>query len=143
MTYTMQTFLDASSRRMSEARALLDVPKRFCDGAATCALLAAECALKATLLYGHQATRLDDVPPPIQATAFRSRSGHDLVALWGLQESSVRARRTDDQQRALDALHRLDRYEHRYGLKRPERRHAETAVQAAEILVEWMKGVVL
>ena len=67
---------------------MLDVPKRFCDGAATCALLAAECALKATLLYGHQATRLDEVPKQIQSEAFKSKAGHNLVALWGWQPCS-------------------------------------------------------
>lgn len=139
----MQIFLDVSRRRIQEARALLDVPKRFCDGAATCALLAAECALKATLLYGRQATRSRDVPVQIQRQAFESKAGHDLAALWGLQDVSIQARRTDDQRKALDALHRLDRYHHRYGVKRPERQHAESAVQAAETLVEWMKGVVV
>lgn len=81
MSYTMQTFLDVSRRRIQEARRLLDVPKRFCDGAATCALLAAECALKATLLYGRQATTLRDVPDQIQRQAFESKAGHDLAAL--------------------------------------------------------------
>lgn len=143
MTYTMQTFLDAARRRIVEARALLDVPRRFCDGAATCALLAAECALKAVLLYGHQATKLEDVPATVRDKAFASKAGHDLAALWGFQQASVQARRTLDQQQALDALHRLHRYHHRYGLKRPRRNHAERAVLAAETLVDWMKGIVV
>lgn len=143
MTYTMQTFLDASRRRILEARALLSVPKRFCDGATTCALLAAECALKAALLYGHQATRLGEIPLQIQKKAFESKAGHNLAALWGLQAATIQALRSEDQRKALDALHRLDRYHHRYGLKRPERKYAESAVNAAEVMVEWMKGVVV
>lgn len=143
MSYTMQTFLDTSRRRIQEARALLSVPKRFCDGATTCALLAAECALKAVLLYGRQATRIDDVPPDIQKQVFASKAGHNLAVLWSLQDAAIQALRSDDQQKALDALHRLHRYQHRYGLKRPERKFAESAVSAAEVMVEWMKDVVI
>jgi HEPN domain-containing protein len=141
----MQTFFDVSRRRAKEARALLDVSKRkrACDGAATCALLAAECALKAALLYGRQADKLEDVEDVVRSRAFESKLGHDLAALWDLQDESIKQKGTGEQAAALSELHRQDRYEHRYGLKRPDRPSAEKVVEFAEEIVQWMEKVVV
>ena len=143
VTYNMQVFFDTSRRRIKESRRLLDIPKRSCDGATTCALLAAECALKATLLYGHQASTLDEIPEPIHRKVFKSKLGHDLGVLIFHQTANVKALWMDEQFNALTQLKQLDRFAHRYGLKRPQREHAALAVGNAEILVAWMAGIVV
>ena len=122
---------------------MLQIPKRFCDGAATCALLAAECALKAMLLYGHQAKTHEEIPEVIRKSAFESKAGHNLVSLWSYQAASIRQQGGKAQTTALTLLHKLDRYQHRYGLKRPDRSTAKDAVAAASTLVQWMQAVVL
>lgn len=140
--YTLDSFLTVARRRAQEARALLDVPKKRCDGAVACALLAAECSLKTTLLFGYEANTHLDVPGNVFNAAFKSKSGHNLQVLWGLHPLSITQLATTDEFKALSILHALDRYEHRYGAKGPERQHAIRAVDSADILVKWMAKVV-
>ena len=141
--YTLQCFMDVSGRRILEARKLLDIPKKWCDGAVTYALLATECALKAALLAGYQAKDITEVSPALHKVAFKSKTGHDLALLWSRQAPMIQKLASSDVRDAIDILHRLDRYHHRYGAKRPTRVHAEPAVVAAELVVGWMKKVVL
>jgi len=142
--YTRQCFFDAARRRAGEARVLLDQPERpkQRDGAVTMALLASECALKAVLMHGHQANRLADLPEGPRNAYFKSKRGHDLRAIWWDLPSRIAAGSGATESKAILLLHQADRYEHRYGLKKPKRDEAEPYVQAAEHLVAWMNNLV-
>jgi hypothetical protein len=142
--YTRQCFFDAARRRAGEARVLLDWPERQKqrDGAVTVALLASECALKAMLMHGLQANRLDELPEALRSTYFKSKRGHDLRAIWRELPQRIAAGSGASESDAMLQLHKADRYEHRYGLKRPKRDEAEPYVEAAERLVAWMMKMV-
>jgi hypothetical protein len=139
--YTRQCFMDTARRRAREARALLDYPQsqKQRDGAVTIALLAAECALKAALLQGLQANSKDDLAGRFEASLFSGTKGHDLLAIWRGLPTTVGALATPAESQALVLLHRANRYEHRYGVKKPQRSLAEPLIQSAECLVEWTR----
>jgi hypothetical protein len=143
--YSFQTFFDTARRRSKEARELLDHPAGRShtrrDAAVTCALLAAECALKCLLLHVYQASKVTALPDDVQQRAFRSRAGHSIVTLWSLLDAQgLTASAEPSVREAIDLLHGADRYLHRYGVRRPFREHAAPRIEAAEVLVEWMKG---
>lgn len=125
---------------MVEARRLLVVPHRACDGAVTCALLAAECALKAVLLHGHQVNIIDDLADEAAKRLFRSKEGHMIPRLWGSQSTRVKAQKTSTLGLALNRLN-CDRYSYRYGAKRPIAEDAIPLVDAAQAVVDWMKEI--
>lgn len=141
--YSMQCFMDTAVRRSLEARHLLDVNRRArrCDGALTCALLAAECALKATLLFGHGVQYEDELPPPVRKQAFQGSSGHDLAELFQRQPPSVRHKPLPVVE--ISRLSRRPRYAHRYGERRPPRHEAEDVVNDVDVVVRWMKGIIV
>lgn len=148
--YTRDGFRQVARRRIQEARSLLDVeprkPKRPCDGATTCALLAAECALKAALLHGDDEDTTEAViqkDPDKYKAAFKTAKGHDLVQLWSLQGNKTSPLKTPELGEAINKLHSFGRYEHRYGAKRPQRANAAEAVEAAEEIVAWMERTVI
>lgn len=74
------TFRDTAQRRAVEAKHRLSclssrpARDRF-DAAVVCALLSAECALKAALLHGHGYTSIDDSTDDPKAPCFAGRSG--------------------------------------------------------------------
>jgi hypothetical protein len=138
--YLRQDFREVARRRAAEARNLLPVKKRA-DGAATCALLAAECALKALLLDGLQLDYADGVQGPVKA-AFSGRAGHDLAFLWTLQHQRISSRQPPEVSNAIGILSKLDRYAHRYGAVRTTQTKAQEAVKQADIIVSWMSEVV-
>lgn len=137
--YLRQDFRDAARRRVAEARSLIPVKKRA-DGAATCALLAAECALKALLLHGHQLNFADEAPWPERP--FKSKEGHNLILLWSLQHGRVSSLQRSEVMTAIASLSRLDRYAHRYGKAKPTQVQAQEAIDQADIIVRFMSEVV-
>lgn len=140
--YSMQCFRDVASRRGLEARSMLEVDRRGrrCDGAVTCALLAAECALKATLLFGYGANYHDELPETVRKQAFHGSGGHDLTLLYQMQPQSVRVVPLPELE--IRRLSRRDRYRHRYG-ERPARRVDAVAVlDDSDGVIQWMKRVV-
>lgn len=142
--YTRQCFIDTARRRAREARLLLDQPERQKqrDGAVTMALLATECALKAVLMHGYQANRIEELPEPVHNRFFKSKRGHDLRAIWWDCPSHIAALRETADSDAVMALHGAGRYEHRYGAKKPKREIAEAYVEAAKHVIKWMTSVV-
>lgn len=144
---TLQMFRETASRRVAEARALLDHPRqRRKDGAVVCALLAAECALKALLLKGHglnsSSEALSDENKDLHLrSCFRGKAGHDLPFLRGRLHSDITAGCSDDEFDAVTALDARNRYEYRYGAAGTaiQRAHAEPLVGSADTLVAWMK----
>ncbi|WP_295585060.1 hypothetical protein [uncultured Lamprocystis sp.] len=142
--YTRQSFFDAARRRVREARVLLDHPtsQKQRDGAVTMALVAAECALKAALLQGHQVNSIDDLWGGPVADLFKGKKGHDLLELWRGLPAPISAQTTAAEDQAMICLNGADTYLHRYGVKKPRREHAEPLVKSAERLVAWMNHVV-
>jgi len=161
--YTRQTFQDSAKRRIAEAWVLLHVvdaahllsaqpdisgapslPRRWsADGAVVCALLAAECALKATLLFGYQTDRIDALPPSVQTELFEGSSGHNISLLWLRQQSALVATAARHVEDAVQRLVGVDRYRHRYGVRRPKPQDAEPHVHHATMLVDWMTQVLM
>lgn len=143
---TRQEFRETARRRAAEARSLLDHPagQRRKDGAVTCALLAAECALKALLLDGHglDATDAVSVGDPLYG-CFRGAAGHDLPTLARRCDPAIAAGRTAAEFEAIDQLHGRDRYAYRYGAAGTgiDRAPAAQLVAHAETLVAWMNRV--
>jgi hypothetical protein len=105
------------------------------------ALLAAECALKATLLHGYQLNTTEDAEESQRARWFRGTTGHRLQILWSDQPASQRQSAGPEDQ-AVCALNQADPYVYRYGGKRPNRGDAMPYVEHAETLVQWMKVVI-
>jgi hypothetical protein len=138
-SFSRQTLYDVARRRMVEARRLLDVPHKACDGAVTCALLAAECALKAVLLHGHQVNTIDDLDETAKRL-FRSKEGHMIPRLWDSQSTRAKVQKTNELSLALNRLN-CDRYSYRYGGKRPVAKDATPFVEAAQAVVDWMKVI--
>lgn len=140
--YSMQCFRDVASRRSLEARTLLDVnPRgRRCDGAVTCALLAAECALKATLLFGYGAAYPDELPEAVHRQAFHGSGGHDLTLLYQIQPQSVRV--VSLPEREIRRLSRRHRYRYRYGERTALRSEAVAVLDDSDGVIQWMKRVV-
>ena len=104
------------------------------------ALLAAECALKATLMHGYGLNSTDQANEEQQLLWFRGKNGHRLQILWGSQHASVK----ESGERpgiAVSELNKADSYAYRYGQKRPKREHADPFVDHSETLVQWMKDV--
>lgn len=135
--YYRQTFLDTAHRRVREAESLLSVPRvRSCDGAVACALLASECALKALLLFGHNADEDEQLPASVRASCFQSAAGHAIQRLW--QHVTPRCQSLIPRRAAFNvaiaALDQANRYEHRYGKQRPTRPDASELVQHANTL---------
>ena len=139
VTYTLQGFVDVARRRAKEAQVMLGVPKKFCDGAVTCGLLAAECALKAALLWGHQANTVDSLDLAIQEGAFHGKAGHNLAALWSLIPTKVKGQGAPSD--AVSSLNGRDRYRHRYGETRPYKKDAQKILEDVEKIVDWMGKV--
>lgn len=139
--YTCQCFSDTARRRVREARVLLEHPssQKQRDGAVTIALLAAECALKAALLQGLQVNSINDLEGQPTAELFTGKRGHDLLALWRGLPSRIMALATRTESDAMKQLHGADPYQHRYGLRKPQRALAEPLVDSAERLVQWMQ----
>jgi len=140
--YTRQRFRDTAVRRAKEARVLLSVPHKSCDGAVTCGLLAAECALKATLLHGHQASMPEELPPKIQKQMFEGSSGHSIFILWTGQASRIQSQKTPALDSAIIHLSGPNRYEYRYGVRRPAKQHATPFVDSCDSIVLWMQKVI-
>ncbi|WP_295389630.1 hypothetical protein [uncultured Thiodictyon sp.] len=142
--YTRQSFFDAARRRAREARALLDYPQsqKQRDGAVTMALVAAECALKAALLHGRQANSVEDLQGGPVAGLFAGKKGHDLLQLWRGLPGPIIEQATADEHQAMFCLNGAAPYQHRYGVKKPNRGLAEPLVESAERLVEWMHELV-
>lgn len=152
---TRQTFFDAAKRRGIEARILLcatrawgsliisDRPLRgwSWDGAVTCGLLAAECALKATLLHGHTADKIADLPDDVRAGLFDSSEGHKIRLLWDRQASRVKSMAPEKLEPSIHRLHLPDRYHLRYGGRRPTEVEATPFVECSETVITWMKQV--
>jgi len=153
--YSRQVFCDTAKRRIAEARLLLepkswtvvtgeDPTKRlwYCDGAVTCSLLAAECALKATLLHGKCANTLAELPKDVIAELFETSQGHSVRRLWDRQESRIKAQDAGGTIfAAVDKLNGLDRYLHRYGAQRPKSEVAKPFVDLSGEVVKWMNNV--
>jgi hypothetical protein len=153
--YTRQGFCDTAERRNAEARLLLepkswlaatgkDPSKRLwhCDGAVTCSLLAAECALKATLLHGKCANSVAELPAELVAALFETSHGHSVRRLWDHQESRIKAQDVRGLIFvAIDRLNGLDRYMHRYGAQRPNPDVAKPFVDLSGEVVRWMREV--
>lgn len=102
-------------------------------------LLAAECALKATIIFGHGVAYDDELPPTVRAQVFRGSGGHDLVQLYQVQPQAVRVIPLP-----LDEIRRLsrrDRYRHRYGHISPPRSEASAVLSDSAVVVQWMQGV--
>lgn len=135
-----QALFEVARRRMTEARLLLKVPHRACDGAVTCALLAAECALKAVLLHGHQANTNADLSDDAVKRLFSSKEGHMIPKLWAGQSTRAKAGKTPELSTALNTLN-CDRYAYRYGAKKPVAKDATPLVEAAQTVVDWMKAI--
>jgi len=142
--YSFECFRDVAMRRGHEAKQLLDGSKKRCDGAVTCALLATECAMKATLIFGNEVKYHHELPADIQAKAFKGSSGHDLMQLFALQPAAVTAKLDADGKvrQAVRRLHGRPRYEHRYGYKRPPVHEARLVVTDAQTIITWMKEIV-
>lgn len=152
---TRQTFFETAKRRGTEARILLHAPSAYeylhstCrplrgwswDGAVTCGLLAAECALKATLLHGHTADQVDELPASVGNGLFDSSEGHKIRLLWDRQARSVTNIAPEDLAPAIDRLHLPDRYQLRYGGRRLTEVEAKPFVECSETIVAWMKQV--
>jgi hypothetical protein len=150
-----QTFYDTAKRRVAEAKLLLEAPRASesaakdssrprlwsCDGAVTCGLLAAECALKATLLHGHGADYKDELPREIAEDMFDTSRGHVLKALWDRQAARLKSTTGDDIVGAIERLNGLDRYQHRYGALKPDFHRAQPLVKCGELVVSWMQKV--
>lgn len=141
-TYTRQAFFDVARRRAREARVLLDQPlnQKQRDGAVTLALLAAECALKTALLQGLQANAVDGLANQPEGRLFKGKNGHDLSALWQALPTRIKSGAMGEEI-AVIHLRGVDRYEHRYGVRRPRKAHAEPLVESAECLVRWMQNL--
>jgi hypothetical protein len=116
-----------------------DPRARHCDGAVTCALLAAECALKATLIFGHGVAYDDEVPPSVHARVFRGSGGHDLVRLYQEQPQAVRVIPLPVTE--ITRLSGRHRYRHRYGHVSPPRSEASAVLDDSQVVIQWMKGV--
>lgn len=141
-TIQFQQLRDTALTRIAEAKVLLTQPmhkRDRRDGALTCALLAAECALKAVLLYDQGKTRAIDLAEGLRKAHFTGTSGHSLHgiraaitgALTGTPEAAV--------EQAIGRLGRQKRYELRYGQTRPKGRDAQPLVEDAQTVVQWMK----
>ena len=153
--YTRQGFYQAAKRRIAEARLMMepkawlahtgqDPSKRLwhCDGAVTCALLATECALKATLLHGKSVNSVADLPKKMIDELFRTSQGHSVKRLWDRQEDRIQAMdATGSVSSAIASLGRLDRYLHRYGAQKPTHHVAEPFVKLGADVVQWMHDV--
>jgi hypothetical protein len=118
MQYGYQCFWAASRTRIREARHLLAVQSKRFDGAITVALLATECALKALLFFGHQQPSYEALKLSLPGV-FEGKTGHCIAFLWNKQVPHVQASATADVSAAIDVLHQLDRFDHRYGRKVP------------------------
>lgn len=141
--YSMQCFMDTAVRRSLEARHLLEVNRRArqCDGALTCALLAAECALKAALLFGHHVQYAEELPPTVRKQAFQGSSGHDLALLSQLQPPSVRHKPLPVLE--ISRLSRRHRYAHRYGEQKPPKHEAKGVLNDVDVVVQWMERIIV
>ena len=141
--YSLECFRDVADRRGKEAKHLLELPKKHkhWDGAVTCALLATECALKATLIFGSGVKYDHELPADVQKVAFKGSSGHDLAQLLSLQPALIRRAEAFPLE-AVRRLHCRKRYEHRYGHKRPPLLEARPVVEDAGIVIEWMRRIV-
>lgn len=142
---SLQTLKATASRRAREAEALLDHPAgvRRRDGAVTCALLAAECALKAVLLRGRRANTVADLPDDVRERCFAGAAGHRLRILWDTLEAADKDPGDAGYPSLWDAvtkLNQLDRYAHRYGQRTPDRSHAEPHVESARVIINWMEA---
>lgn len=112
------------------------------DGAVTCALLAAECALKATLLHGKSANSIAELPGEVKEDLFQSAEGHSVRRLWDRQESRIKALDVKGEIfKAVDSLNGRDRYLHRYGAQRPDHATAEPVIKLSNDIVVWMRDV--
>jgi len=140
-TYSLEIFRDVAARRAKEAKHLLEASKRSCDGAVACALLATECALKATLLFGYEVTYDHELPERLYIRYFRSKHGHALMELYREQHPRVSRRETAPFVE-VTRLDGRDRYEHRYGACRPRPVEARPIVVDAETVVGWMWRIV-
>lgn len=153
--FSRQVFYDVANRRCAEARILLEAPRAWesvmeealplriwhCDGAVTYALLAVECALKATLLHGHGANDQTDLPSGVSEDLFDSSRGHSILVLWDRQATRIKNTADTELTKSIYKLSGLDPYQHRYGGKRPETKHAQPFVKCCEVVVLWMKEV--
>jgi hypothetical protein len=139
---TAAIYRETARRRIVEAKHLLAFeahkPARMTfDAAVACALLAAECALKAALLYGHSCNSVEEYPDDEVSPCFAGRTGHSLRLLLDRQAPEllrVDAVPTD----AVVRLGGCDRYKYRYGVQRPLLLAARPLVDAAEKVVDWM-----
>lgn len=143
---TAVAFRETARRRAREAAHLLEIeaakPARAAyDAAVTCALLAAECALKAALLHGHQCDSVADYSDHPDQPSFAGRSGHQLRLLLDRQAPEV-IRVVPPPHNEIDRLGGCDRYAYRYGVRKPKRVDAEPFVVAARVVVAWMEHVV-
>jgi hypothetical protein len=148
---TRQVFFQTARRRAIEAQILLDAPRDWIlpggskllghtfDAAVVCGLLAAECALKATLLHGHAADHIDALPDAIRQDVFDSSEGHKIKVLWDRQHARVKDGVAADVVESIQKLSLPDRYDLRYGGRRPKRSEAEPFVKHTDVIIEWMK----
>ena len=141
--YSQQDFADAAKRRAREARILLDQPDRQKqrDGAVLLALLAAECALKAALMYAHRINNTDEAEASQHNRWFRGTSGHSLQILWNDQSAGQHDVAAQGMPQAVKELNQLNPYSYRYGQRKPRRAHAEPYVAHADTIVAWMNHI--
>ena len=137
-----QELRDTAVIRIAEASVLLTQPvhkRDRRDGALTCALLAAECALKAVLLRDHGKIHTADLEETVRKRHFSGSGGHSLprilAAITGARTGAPGA----DVQEAIGRLGRQGRYELRYGQQRPSSAYARPLVEDAQKVVAWMK----
>lgn len=138
---TRQALRDTADIRMREAECLLNpvaVKKGRRDGAVTCALLAVECALKVLVLQRYGVHRTSDLSEDIRKKVFSGKNGHNIANLEQHIDAAITAPSTEVRN-AIAELHQTDRYEHRYGNKKPMRAHAEPKVKKARLVIDWMK----
>jgi hypothetical protein len=143
---TAQAIRDTAIIRMRESECLLhECPQRRGgrdrrDGAVTCALLAVECALKVLVMRRHGANRVNQLEKALQEKLFSGKSGHNLAVLIQHVDSST-APQGPSVKAAITKLHSQDRYDHRYGAKRPCQQDAQPLILHARAIVDWMEGL--
>jgi hypothetical protein len=138
-------FRETARKRITEAQHLLTLawakPSRATyDGAVACSLLAAECALKAALLWGHGCNSVKDYADDPGRPCFSGAAGHQLLLLLDRQANDL-VRQWPPPRPAAERLGGCGRYRYRYGMVRPSLLDATPLVGAAEEIVRWMMQV--
>lgn len=143
---TAQALRDTAVTRMRESECLLNecqqrrIGRDRRDGAVTCALLAVECALKVLVMRRHGVTRVNQLDEALQKKLFAGKLGHDLAVL-SQHLDAVTAPYEPAVKIAICTLHSQNRYDLRYGAKRPRQLDATPLVTHARAIIDWMEGL--